>query len=422
MTEVKYNAFSGRYAYLFLITAFCFSILATPFIFFLSCSIILSIIYYLKRVNLIAFSFKMHDYFLLLFIATVVISTLFSKNQTDAWEGFGAFCFYVLIYLFFKFIPIDRFTYRKIVCSISFSLCFFCLLALIHYLVIKKNIDISLFGLHTSILLYPDITVRELPLRSIFQHPWRGGNLIFILSTIVISYSVSNYKNLNVYIKVWLSITLIISFLTLYLTFTRAAIAGVIIVSILSFIFTRKYSALGVIVLLSIFLIAFKSDKIIDTLKNPLEAPNLGNRILQYRAGLEIYSKNNQLIGIGLLNFRKEFKKNYNNTPGYEDTDFIHSNYLSLLTETGALGLISFFIFLLLLFISSLKRWRRNPQPPDLNIITFLPAFFITSILDAVLYAVPIGIFLWIFAGLSQNLTLNDDFKKGIEGEKYEGL
>ena len=308
MEKINKPLSSEKIYYILLLISFFFCIFAAPFFFFLACSLIVFIIYYIKTKGYLSISFKLHDYFIAFFIFSLLLSTIFSINPYYAWQGFGVFCFYILVYLFFKLMPLDKKKYKKIIYAISVSLIVACGFALIHYFIIRQNIEINLFGQHYY-TLEPQTDFTNHPLNSVFQHPWRGGNLIFIVLTFILTFFIIKYNKLNMFENTVLVAAILISLLTLYLTFTRAAVVSVIVVSILSFILTRKYIILYFLVAIAVFFLIFKGDKIISTFEDPLNSPNVPSRLFQYKEGLKIYSKNNILLGIGLLNFQVEFNK-----------------------------------------------------------------------------------------------------------------
>jgi O-antigen ligase len=84
----------------------------------------------------------------------------------------------------------------------------------------------------------------------------------------------------------------------------------------------------------------------------------------------------------------------------------VHNVYLSLLTETGALGFLSFFVFIALIFVSSFKNYFRNRDLPSLQALVLIPGFLANSLFDNLLYTVPAGILIWVLIGLSQNRSL----------------
>jgi len=412
LENIKNPDFLENLSYILLLISFYFCIFGSPFLFFMIFSLVVFIIYFIRSGRYKDVSFSLHDYFLAAFLVSIIFSALFSKNTAYAWEGFGVFCFYVIIYMYFKLIPLDREKYKGIVIAISAALIVCCGFALIHYFIIRQDIELSFFGKHLY-TLEPATTFENHPLNSIFQWPWRGGNLVFIIMIFSLSFFITKYRKLNKVENSILAAAVIISMLTLYLTYTRAAVVSLVIVLVLSFILTRKFIILYLIIAVAVFFLLFKGDKIMQTFQDPLNSPNVPSRLFQYKEGLEIYSNNNNIVfGIGLLNFQVEFNNKFPGQYIYDQNSFIHNNYIAILVETGVAGFAGFFGFLILLFISVIRKKSCSMNPAVLNAVTFLSAFFVSSLYDAVLYSVPIGIFFWIIAGLSQNRDLEESYEK----------
>ncbi len=405
MEQIKKTASLEKICSVLLLISFSFSLFATPFLFFLFCAMILFIFNLLRNKNPLSLPLSAHEILLFIFMFFLMISSLFSKNPIGAWQGFGVFSFYILIYFYFKIMPLKRKQFETIIYCICGCVLLSCGFALFQYFIIRGDIDVSLFG-HKYFTIYRVIPwVEHKPLISIFDHPARAGNLISILFAVILPYLVLNFKSIKWPVKTVLISALFMSLLAIYLMHNREAILSVIAASLICAVLPRKYIALSVIVIMAVFFIAFKSDKLISTLQNPLESPNVRPRVMQYEAGLSIYSKHNLLLGIGLLNFETEFKNNYSNRSGYDDVAYIHNNYLALLVETGILGIIAFYGFVLMFIISLIKNRGKSWNTVTLSTISVMAGFLISSIFDAILYVVPVGAFFWIITGLSQNRT-----------------
>jgi hypothetical protein len=222
--------------------------------------------------------------------------------------------------------------------------------------------------------------------------------LTFVISFFIERYDSLKWRSITVFI-----LTFVLAVMTLYLTYTRAPLISFIIVLFMGVLLTRKYIVIYLLCLITLFFIVFKNDKIVETMKSPLQGPNVQHRLYQDKAGLEMFAKNNILLGIGLQNFQVDFNTIYTNNVNYDRNWFIHDNYIAILVETGIFGFTGFFGFLITLYIWVIRNRGKGWNPVNLNAVTFLSVFFISSIFDAVFYAVPIGIFFWIIAGLAQN-------------------
>lgn len=99
----------------------------------------------------------------------------------------------------------------------------------------------------------------------------------------------------------------------------------------------------------------------------------------------------NPLIGVGLGNFRDEFYARgvtLNVELGYQSTH-AHNTYLELLADTGALGLLSYLAFIVMVFRQLIRRWRRSVGDPGdtftLAAVGTLTAYCVFAMVDMLL-------------------------------------
>ncbi len=385
----------------FLLAMLCVSLLATPFQIFLYASLLLYIIFLIIANKWESLSWGYADYFLAAFLVASIISSVFAKHKTEAFSGAAVFILYFIVYFYFKNILMDEVFYKKMIVEIAVSLIIWCGFALIHYYIIQRTIYIGTLKIMS---IHPWLS--DKPLISIFEHPAVGGNLIAIVMTFVLSFLSFNFNNMKIWEKTLFSLALLISIYTAVLTLTRSAMIFIGVSVLVTVIITKRYRILVVILILGIILIFLPNKKIGNTLKNPMNSLNVPGRMLQYKAGIDSFFRNNPLWGIGLLNFQYDFEKNYSGSSDYVKVPYIHNNYLSILAETGLLGFLSFFGFIIFLIIKLIKNNSGSWTPNTLNGVVLLGAFLVNSIFDAVLYTVPIALFIWIAAGLSQNRNI----------------
>ncbi len=386
-----------------LLTSFCLTILATPFEFFLYVSIPLYFVYFIFTKQYKKIILEKTDFILISFLLITIISAVIAGHRLDAFEGAAVFLIYFIVYFYFKNLEIDSPFYDQLLRAIALSTIIWCGFALFHYYIIKKEIIIMIAGkkIISILSIHPWLTGN--PIISILQHPALGGNLIAVILTFIISFIAVRFKSLNLADKILFILAFLVSSYTVVLTYTRSAWIFIAVVLIISVLFTKKYKIFSFILLAGIILAFLPNEKIRSTLKNPLNSPNVAGRILQYKAGMEIFSKSNILFGTGLLNFQYDFTRYYSNDMNYENVPFIHNNYIAVLVETGILGFLSFFGFLIFTLVLLIKENYKNWSAARLNAAVFICGFLVNSLFDALMYSVPIALFLWIAAGLALN-------------------
>jgi O-antigen ligase len=336
-------------------------------------------------------------------IVSVAVGTAMAFDKTNAMQGLLAISIYFLMFLFFKNLSMDKRFLRKIILGISFSLLTVCSFALFHYYIYKENILIGSFRIERT-----NPSLSDHPLISILQHPALGANLIAVLLLFVLCYWFFYAGKIKIWEKCFYSFSLLASVFTIFASHNRGSILFLSAAFISIIIISRKWKALIIVgIVLGVFF-CFPSEKVKATIMTPLKSPNIQGRLLQYQAGIEIFSKSNRAFGLGFLNFRIPFEENYKNNPSFEKVPYIHNTYLSILVETGIIGFLLFFPFIFILAFRSIKEYLLLNRFQYLLGFSAVFGFLANSLFDSTLYSIPIGIPLWIAFGLSQNKILRD--------------
>lgn len=428
-----------------LIGAFGCSMLSTPFQILLYVSFFLFLAGILLNVKNARLTAGKRDIALAVFLASCLITVIFSGYKVSALSGCGVFLIYLLVYFFLKNIRLDGKFLDKTVTAVAVSLTVVCGFALVHYLVIRQDISIPLPWGGTLQLIPSLVFAPGRPIMSILQHPMLGGNMIAILATFLASALVFSFRKISTGRKIFLSVALAIALVTMTLTYSRGAFLYVGVALIALALFTKRFRILIVLLAVTLVFLFLPNEKLHQTLRDPLSSPNIQGRMLQYQASLEIFSRSNWVTGIGLLNFRHYYLDGYAGNPDFErfangeiltnnmvrlgplseriidnmPIRYVHNVYLSLLAETGIVGFLSFFAFIVMSFAVSWKSYFRNRDLPSLQALVLIPGFLANSLFDNLLYTVPAGILIWVLIGLSQNRSLASEPKEEI---KEKGL
>lgn len=313
--------------------------------------------------------------------------------------------------LYFRWVDLDPARFFKLIRITAVSLSVWCGFALVHYFIIRQDITITLFNTEIIKFIRTNSVDRQ-PLLSIFQQPSKGGNLIAVVSAFVISYLIVEWGKIKRSDKILFIASLIIAFITIFMTYTRGALIFFGTALFFLTLFARKWKLILLMAVLAIIVFFSPIDKFRSTFHDPLNSPNAPGRLLQYKAGFEMFSKYrvfsnpNIFLGMGLLNFPFQFESNYSDDPEYEPVPFIHNNYIALLVETGIIGFITFFGFIAFTVVVLIRKNYNKWSASKILATVFIFGFLANSLFDALLYTVPVGIFLWIVIGLSQNQSL----------------
>jgi len=198
-----------------------------------------------------------------------------------------------------------------------------------------------------------------------------------------ILYAINRYK--NPLMRIFLIIFLFIGFYDLILISSRAALLGVMIVSlgcILYFIFYKKdkyvivYPLLYVSALLLSTLTLSNSNVLISDRVSTINTDDqsTNERIRFYRHGLNAFV-NSPLIGSGIGTWKTEsIKYDKENIQSYVVPYHMHNDFLQLAVEIGVLGLLAYlsmFWFSLKFLILNLKKKKEIIIPLILSFIIY---------------------------------------------------
>ncbi|MEJ5284131.1 MAG: O-antigen ligase family protein [Brevinematia bacterium] len=390
----------------FLLISFLFALIPAIFIGFQIMAVLFFLIFIIHSKNEI--DFDRVDYLLLLFFGLILIKSFFVKDFLTSFISSLLIPFYIIVFFFYKNYPFNPAKLKKIVNFTSYGLIIFNTIILIHYLIIKKDIVLNLFS--NKLILQHSMGDKIFsPVISILSHPTGGGIVIAILISIILLWLSKNFKNTTKKEKIIYFLSILLATTTLFFTYSRSGYI-IFFLSILFIIINEKKFILLVpfFLLAMIFTIVNPGHKIRSTIINLKNSYNVGPRLVQYEIALKLF-KDSPITGIGLMQFKEIYKNSYN-TPEYnhypsyyfDTVDYVHNNYLALLTETGILGFLLFYLFIIFKLKNILKNKKEDNSLKSAGLFIIL-WFLLDSLFNANLYVAPIGIFLWIFIGISEN-------------------
>jgi O-antigen ligase len=200
-----------------------------------------------------------------------------------------------------------------------------------------------------------------------------------------------------------LSIVVFLLTISLALTFSRGGWLGFIIALGLMIICLpqkRFFLALGGVFIFSIFLLSGGSERAAVSFQ-----PGGDSGRYQLWGGAWAMIQNHPLVGQGVGTFMAFFK-DYVHGRGMM---YAHNCYLQIWAETGIFGLLSFLMFIGLVFRSGLIALRQSVDGKTGGILVGLlcgvVAFLIQSALDTNLYSLQLSAMFWLFLGMIQALS-----------------
>ena len=402
---------------------FCYSLafillpsMALPF---LGLMLVTAILYFIVcRVNPFG-KLEKADYLIIVFILISLISAAVSANPGSAFGGSAVFIAYFLAYIVAKNLDFSR-EYQTLTVQIL-SISLFCWLgfSLYHYLFLHAPLIIELFGTPVLNLSYGQ---NEL-LISIFQYGSMGAYLTAIAAYFIFHNLVFHSINMSLRSKLFAFATVALAGIVIYLTGGRGALLFLGLGLGISILMARRWLWLTGLLICGLILIQIPNRKIQQTLVNLTNFGNIINltgRLNQYNAALEIYRTHNSLIGVGLVNFKDYYKRDYADAYKADPVEFVHNGYIGILTETGAFGVAAFYSYVLLMLVLSIRSYFRKSESRERETLTTVMMFgFLTiSLFDSLMYNAPIGLFFWLFLGLSRQ----DSFFRRRSEEKRDIL
>jgi len=231
-----------------------------------------------------------------------------------------------------------------------------------------------------------------------------GGFLVVCLLINIILYF-ALLKNKNERARVLSLVFFIINFVSLLLTFSRAAWLGLAIgIIVLIPLVINKYGQTGLLNLSKfVFIIVMVSSIVVMGLKEPifnrfndnrLEIKSVQERIDYNKEAGQII-KNNWLFGVGIKNYTLAIKEEIDSSREVFSYQPVHNVFLLVWAETGILGLI-FFIGLLIYLLVELLKGQSYGK------VSLVFAITVMMLFDHWWWSMGFGVYLfWMVLGMS---------------------
>ena len=348
----------------------------------------------ISRKNILT-KFDRIDYLWLVFVLATIISSSFAQYDKASALGMSAAFFgYGLIFKIIRYAQFSKTILKPAILLFAWVIFITVGFALFH-LFIDKHVIIH--GMLVAPQGYPGLA-------SVFSG-WPANTAGFlVVSFCILLYSlVQYYHKLSSAQKIIIITSIIICFIGLIATETRMALlflGGFFGAFLLCYPFEKFKKIRFIIIIIPILLapiLFMSSQKWKDTFTKPLQQQTIVERVQQYQYGLELFGDNNPFIGVGIMNFRHYYNQFGN---PITQVQFLHNIYLSMLVESGIIGLI---LFLLSIGNLVLFYWKYLPRLEAYFGLYFIAGLLAVNLVDAWLFVLRFSIILFLVLGFITN-------------------
>ena len=232
-----------------------------------------------------------------------------------------------------------------------------------------------------------------------FNHYNDFGTYLICILPIVICLIFSRIKR---NIRLILGCLVILLATCLLFTFSRGSWLSFGCSFILILILLRRFKIIiPVISLFIISLIIFTPfrERVFHTFQSGGDA----DRFIVWQSSLRMI-KENPFLGKGVNTFMDYYGQYYS----LRNATYAHNCYLQMWVETGIFSLVSFLIFLFIIFKKAIISFKRKNSYLLLGVISGVFGFLVCSFFDTPLYSLQLSCLFWYLLGIAKNLTKLD--------------
>tara|TARA_B110000483_G_C18125719_1_gene515530 strand:- start:168 stop:1442 length:1275 start_codon:yes stop_codon:yes gene_type:complete len=379
---------------------------------------------YKNKIPLIFYVNNRWKIFLLIYIAYLIFISFFSINIYDAFRSsFSQLRFFILVLFLIYFFKPQEYLKSVVIPIWSLIILLICLDTNLQFV---TGLDIFGFSSEAYVKDYRSLLPFVGRLSGPFDDELIVGSYIAKIGSPLVFYYVYNLKKFKLNKKIISILFLLVIFETVIISGERTSSIIIIMAFLLSFCFNFKKEIFYIIIILISFLFLLKNNDFINTryvelieISKNLKSSSYG-RI--YLSSFDTW-KQKPLIGTGLKNYQVNCLKLKDPNPAsrhpYCSPTHSHNFILQMLTETGIIGIILFFIFI---FFSAEFFFKKSKNLTLLkNEKSFLYGCLFISIFHVTPNVIPGGSFFstfnaslfWInFAILMSSLDNKNEIKK----------
>jgi len=356
--------------------------------------------------------FKLQDLPILLFLISIVISSLFSIKPLSSLVASIEFIIFIFVFILTR--TLNDYEKKQLIFTIIAASIIISLYAIYQYLFVFRHIFDYLAKYKVDYPYAQEFLARKRVFATFFSPDMLAGYLILIIPLVLgyyfkqknkslvtgypeCSYSskylfgIPKYNFLGHYIRGWLLVTLVILSISLFLTKSLGAILSLFLgLFIFSYFFkqSRKKLIFPLLILaLFCLLVVFLRGPQIFNITNP-HNPFI-RRLLYWKQSLKVI-KQHPFLGIGLGNYQ------------IPESIFAHNTYLQLWAELGILGLGSLIWFVFNYLKAGLKQTKESFSKNYfwMGIFVSIIVFLIHNIIDFSFFILEVALIWWVLLAL----------------------
>lgn len=344
----------------------------------------------------ILFKVIKNDPALLLLLSSFGLSALFSSHHLANLPAFIVFAMQVCLYVIIRSQIRERAHNLSLIKYMLICGLFVSVIGILQYYFASHMVPGWI-----DLKLYNNIPNRAFS--TLYNPNVLGSYLIVIISVAIAGFLCSDKK----YGRLLSSAIIIISFLCMMLTFSRGAWLGLAVSIAIIFILSKERPYILSMIGLTVILAIPEFPKILsrinlDFLSN--DSSNIYRRYL-WQLAHQTFTEN-PILGTGLGTFGFSLPS-HTKAAGYL-VSHAHNLYLQILAETGLLGTITFFGYILLSMYVAFRLFRQSTckqtKAMALGIAASCVGLLVHGTVDATLYLPQLSIFIWISMAAVRNL------------------
>ncbi len=345
--------------------------------------------------------------FLLLFLAAVVLSFLNSFELTRSILVFLLFCFVFVVFFLVPNLVRDKETLKLIIKILAFVTILVCLFGLYQYL------GDSFLGLPQTLTGLREAYIKKVlgftRIQATLLEPLYLANFLIIPMTLLFALFLSGQIKVKWF---WVAAFFILVLTVFILTVARSGYLGLAAAFLVVMLFRAKSFLSLKNLLLFVLVVAISGLLALVFLggaRNQFfahsQAPLAGEgqasveeRGETSKTAFKVFAEH-PILGIGLGNFGPDYD-NYPSQMPEGGWQTVNNQYLEILAETGILGLATFILFLLVLFMYSWRAFRITKNPYLAAFILGCVAALIGILVQYNFFSTLYIIYIWFLMGL----------------------
>jgi putative inorganic carbon (HCO3(-)) transporter len=284
----------------------------------------------------------------LLLVLSFLVSGLFSEDPPESISN--ARRVFLFVTFFATFIFVKNLNELKIILT-----CFFLFTVLI------SVTEIIRYFMDTKTLTGTDLIEFRI---NYFGYPITNGEIKMLILLLIASFIITKQK--FVLNKLWLSAIAAVVLISLYFTNTRNAFLGLFAGLIYLGFVKNKIFLAGMLIFVAAFLVfaPYSAKERILSIAD-IHHPSNENRITIWKTGIKIF-KDYPILGTGEIDFAKIYAR-YKPIEHHGEGSHMHNNTFHILISFGIVGLISWLVLMVYIFVRQIRIYYLTKSDKILN-------------------------------------------------------